>query len=280
MELIVSGWGRDHGEKVIARRDLTEARSGSFGGYARPEVYLTSVPTTEPGAFEKARVVENGSLELRFYAKIVLNGEYLVRQTISRREIAKLFLSQYDDCSFRELLNLFDEIRESRRSRNFPPVMLKPVGDLGLSDGALAWLSKNNIWHVGDLVQKSEGQLRDLPDFDLFFIEIRDHLTPLGLQFGMEVQGWPAIPPQLLTRIDDLELSVRAANCLKNEGIKYVGELVLKSEAELLRAPNFGRKGVDEIRGVLAEMGLRLGLEANDWQPGDIENIAWRFSNR
>ena len=103
MELVVSGWGRDYGEKIIAKRDLTEARSSSFRGYSRPEVYITTTEGKETAPFG-VRAVDNGKIELRFYAKITLNGEYLVRQTMSRKEVARLFLSLYEVCSFQELL--------------------------------------------------------------------------------------------------------------------------------------------------------------------------------
>jgi Bacterial RNA polymerase, alpha chain C terminal domain len=274
MELVVSGWGRDHGEKVIARRDLTEARSFSIGGDERPEVYITTTEGREPGPFG-VRVVENGNVELRFYAKITLNGEYLVRQTMSRKEVARLFLSQYDDCSFQELLDVINEVRKTKGDRNFPPVMLKRVSDIGLSNGAVAWLSQINISHVGDLVQKTEEGLRGLPNFDhRRFFEIRDRLTSLGLRFGMGVQGWPAapaVPVHLLERVDELELSIRTANCLKNDNIVYVGELAQKTEADMVRMPNFGRKSLNEIKEVLAQMGLRLGMEIPSWRPDDIE---------
>jgi DNA-directed RNA polymerase subunit alpha len=65
----------------------------------------------------------------------------------------------------------------------------------------------------------------------------------------------------LLKKVDELELSVRSANCLKNDNIIYIGDLVQKTEAEMLRTPNFGRKSLNEIKEVLASMGLRLGMD-------------------
>ena len=63
----------------------------------------------------------------------------------------------------------------------------------------------------------------------------------------------------LLRKVDELELSVRSANCLKNDNIVYIGDLIQKTEAEMLRTPNFGRKSLNEIKEVLAQMGLHLG---------------------
>jgi DNA-directed RNA polymerase subunit alpha len=71
----------------------------------------------------------------------------------------------------------------------------------------------------------------------------------------------------LFRRIDELELSVRSANCLENADIKYIGELVQRTEAEMLRTKNFGRKSLNEIKEILAEMGLTLGMKLEDFPP-------------
>ena len=78
----------------------------------------------------------------------------------------------------------------------------------------------------------------------------------------------------LLKKVDELELSVRSANCLKNDNIIYIGDLVQKTEAEMLRTPNFGRKSLNEIKEVLSSMGLRLGMEIPGWPPENIEEMA------
>jgi len=92
----------------------------------------------------------------------------------------------------------------------------------------------------------------------------------------------PSIPelafnPALLKKVDELELSVRSANCLKNDNIVYIGDLIQKTEAEMLRTPNFGRKSLNEIKEVLAQMGLHLGMEVNGWPPDNIDELAKRF---
>ena len=92
----------------------------------------------------------------------------------------------------------------------------------------------------------------------------------------------PSIPelafnPALLKKVDELELSVRSANCLKNDNIVYIGDLIQKSEAEMLRTPNFGRKSLNEIKEVLAQMGLHLGMDVSGWPPENIEDLAKRF---
>ena len=85
--------------------------------------------------------------------------------------------------------------------------------------------------------------------------------------------------PALLKKVDELELSVRSANCLKNDNIVYIGDLIQKSEAEMLRTPNFGRKSLNEIKEVLATMGLHLGMEVTGWPPENIEELAKRFED-
>ena len=77
----------------------------------------------------------------------------------------------------------------------------------------------------------------------------------------------------LLMKVDELELSVRSANCLKNDNIVYIGDLVQKSEGEMLRTPNFGRKSLNEIKEVLVTMGLNLGMNLENWPPENIEEL-------
>ena len=92
-----------------------------------------------------------------------------------------------------------------------------------------------------------------------------------------EQQPEPAFNPNLLRKVDELELSVRSANCLKNDNIVYIGDLVQKTEQEMLRTPNFGRKSLNEIKEVLTHMGLHLGMEIPDWPPENVEDLAKRL---
>lgn len=77
----------------------------------------------------------------------------------------------------------------------------------------------------------------------------------------------PTLNENLFRSVDDLELSVRSANCLKNANIRYIGELVVRSEAEMLKTKNFGRKSLNEIKEILSEMGLGLGMKIDGWPP-------------
>ncbi len=84
----------------------------------------------------------------------------------------------------------------------------------------------------------------------------------------------PQIDPILLRPVDDLELTARSANCLKVENIYYIGDLIQRTEAELLRTPNLGRKSLNEIKEVLASRELTLGMKLDNWPPANLENIS------
>ena len=83
----------------------------------------------------------------------------------------------------------------------------------------------------------------------------------------------------LLKKVEELELSVRSANCLKNDNIIYIGDLVQKSESEMLRTPNFGRKSLNEIKEVLQHMELNLGMSVPDWPPENIDDLAKKYED-
>ena len=96
--------------------------------------------------------------------------------------------------------------------------------------------------------------------------------TPMGATIGGHVSSVPGtIDPILLRPVDDLELTVRSANCLKAENIYYIGDLIQRTENELLKTPNLGRKSLNEIKEVLASRGLTLGMRLDDWPPAGLE---------
>ncbi|MBB5709620.1 DNA-directed RNA polymerase subunit alpha [Sphingomonas xinjiangensis] len=124
---------------------------------------------------------------------------------------------------------------------------------------------------------------RILQDQLALFVHFDD--SAVTRQAPVQVGGVPSAAPEsggdtaqinryLLKKVDELELSVRSANCLKNDNIIYIGDLVQKTEAEMLRTPNFGRKSLNEIKEVLSSMGLRLGMEIPGWPPENIEEMA------
>ena len=121
---------------------------------------------------------------------------------------------------------------------------------------------------------------RILQDQLSLFVHFED-IAPVGASPMIGVAAAPAeegdtnqLNRYLLKKVDELELSVRSANCLKNDNIIYIGDLVQKTEAEMLRTPNFGRKSLNEIKEVLSSMGLRLGMDIPGWPPENIEEMA------
>ncbi len=93
-----------------------------------------------------------------------------------------------------------------------------------------------------------------------------------GTEAAMEAPSrTPMVDPILLRPVDDLELTVRSANCLKAENIYYIGDLIQRSENELLKTPNLGRKSLNEIKEVLASRGLTLGMKLENWPPAGLE---------
>lgn len=92
-----------------------------------------------------------------------------------------------------------------------------------------------------------------------------------GTPLPVEAPKAPQVDPLLLRPVDDLELTVRSANCLKAENIYYIGDLIQRSENELLKTPNLGRKSLNEIKEVLASRGLTLGMKLENWPPAGLE---------
>ena len=89
--------------------------------------------------------------------------------------------------------------------------------------------------------------------------------------FDTTPQRAPNFDPILLRPVDELELTVRSANCLKAENIYYIGDLIQRTENELLKTPNLGRKSLNEIKDVLATRGLTLGMRLDNWPPAGLE---------
>jgi hypothetical protein len=131
---------------------------------------------------------------------------------------------------------------------------------IGVDDGADFMIGESNLRWDGDALATP---LPPTPP-------ISDELTIGQLRFN----------PAFLIKVEELELSVRTANCLKNDNIAYIGDLVQKSEAEMLRTPNFGRKSLNEIKEMLAQMGLHLGMEVPGWPPENIDQLAEAYAAR
>jgi DNA-directed RNA polymerase subunit alpha len=167
-----------------------------------------------------------------------------VSEQASDRPIGKLLL----DASFspiRRVAYLVENARVEQRT------------DL---DRLVVELETNGTIEPEDAIRRASQILQDqLGVFGDLSGEAKELIVPVGAQ--------PGIDPILLRPVDDLELTVRSANCLKAEGIYYVGDLIQRTEVELLKTPNLGKKSLTEIKDVLASRGLSLGMRLENWPP-------------
>ncbi|MGB8974119.1 MAG: DNA-directed RNA polymerase subunit alpha, partial [Pseudomonas capeferrum] len=97
------------------------------------------------------------------------------------------------------------------------------------------------------------------------FVDLKGDSEPVVVEQEDEID------PILLRPVDDLELTVRSANCLKAENIYYIGDLIQRTEVELLKTPNLGKKSLTEIKDVLASRGLSLGMRLDNWPPASLK---------
>ncbi|HKX11870.1 MAG TPA: DNA-directed RNA polymerase subunit alpha [bacterium] len=130
------------------------------------------------------------------------------------------------------------------------------------------------VWTDGSVLPEDSVAYaaKILKDQMSIFINFEEEVEPEVIEIS---DDRPSFNENLSKRVDELELSVRSANCLQNANIKYIGELVQKSESEMLKTKNFGRKSLNEIKEILQEMGLGLGMKVEGWNaPSGAEEIA------
>lgn len=164
------------------------------------------------------------------------------------------------DAMFSPITNVSYKVENSR------------VGQVTDYDKLIFEVETNGVLSPDDAIALAarilQDQLQPFINFDEPEIQ-QDQISDEKLPFN----------PHLLKKVEELELSVRSANCLKNDNIIYIGDLVQKSESEMLRTPNFGRKSLNEIKEVLQQMDLNLGISVPDWPPENIEEIAKKFED-
>jgi DNA-directed RNA polymerase subunit alpha len=113
--------------------------------------------------------------------------------------------------------------------------------------------------------------LQDQLQFFITFEEVEEE--------KVEAESVLPFNPVLLRKVDEMELSVRSQNCLRNDNIVYIGDLVIRSEAEMLKTPNFGRKSLNEIKDILTSHGLKFGMEVQNWPPEDLEEMSKKYED-
>jgi DNA-directed RNA polymerase subunit alpha len=179
------------------------------------------------------------------------------------------------------------------RGRGYQPANMRATSAATKTSGAIALdASFSPVRRVSYLVESARVEQRTDLDKLVLDIETNGAIDPEGavryaasilvdqLSVFAELKGadMPAIErvgapvdPILLRPVDELELTVRSANCLKAENIHYIGDLIQRSEAELLKTPNLGRKSLNEIKEVLTKRGLALGTKIDNWPPANLD---------
>jgi DNA-directed RNA polymerase subunit alpha len=179
------------------------------------------------------------------------------------------------------------------RNRGYVPGNLRQLADGGKSIGKLVLdASFSPVRRVSYSVESARREERTDLDKLVMEIETNGVLEPEeairnaarilveqlsvfadleGAALPIEHQRSVQVDPLLLRPVDDLELTVRSANCLKAENIYYIGDLIQRTENELLKTPNLGRKSLNEIKEVLAARGLTLGMKIENWPPAGLE---------
>ncbi|MBN3859713.1 DNA-directed RNA polymerase subunit alpha [Neisseriaceae bacterium PsAf] len=149
----------------------------------------------------------------------------------------------------------------SRVSFEVKPARVKQRTDL---DCLVLDIETNGLIDAEDAVRTAA---RILIDQMSIFADLKGKLEEV------EEEQEPEIDPVLLQPVDDLDLTVRSANCLKAESIYYIGDLIQRTETELLKTPNLGRKSLNEIKEVLASKGLVLGTKLDSWPPVGLDKL-------
>lgn len=138
------------------------------------------------------------------------------------------------------------------------------VGQRTDQDKLILDIETNGVLTPEDAVRQAASILMDQ-------ISVFASLEGSPNMYEAPARGTPQIDPVLLRSVDDLELTVRSANCLKAENVFYIGDLIQKTENELLKTPNLGRKSLNEIKDVLTARGLSLGMKLENWPPIGLE---------
>ena len=259
------------------REDVTDIVLNLKGVAIRMEVEGTKRLTVQakgPGAVTAGNIVESAGIEVLnkeqilchldegadlFMELTVNTGKGYVAADKNRPEDAPIGLIPID-AIYSPVKKVSYDVQPTREGQvlDYDKLTLKVETDGSLTpDDALAYAARILQDQLSIFVNFDEPESANAASEDD------------GLQFN----------PLLLKKVDELELSVRSANCLKNDNIVYIGDLIQKTEAEMLRTPNFGRKSLNEIKEVLSGMGLHLGMDVEDWPPDNIEDLAKKLED-
>lgn len=196
-----------------------------------------------------ANLTEKGHLKIRMFANRGRGYQPVAnRETTAEKQIGLLQL----DASYSPVERVAYEVEDAR---------VEQRTDL---DKLVLDLRTNGTLDPEEAIRKASTILHEQL---LAFVNL-DETTTVEAEPEEQV---PLIDPILLRSVDDLELTVRSANCLKAENIHLIGDLIQRTEIELLKTPNLGKKSLTEIKDVLASRGLSLGMRIENWTPENIE---------
>lgn len=204
---------------------------------ANPEHPIANL--TKSGELNMTMKVQRG----RGYQAVVIGGSDEEEQTIGRMKL---------DASFSPIRRVSYDVQNARveQRTNLDKLILE--------------IETNGTLDPEDAVREAATILRS--QFAVFVdLEAEEEVMAAA-------KNEPEVDPILLRPVDDLELTVRSANCLKAESIYYIGDLIQRTEVELLKTPNLGKKSLTEIKDVLASRGLALGMRLENWPPAGLED--------
>ncbi len=197
-----------------------------------------------------ATLNDQGSLVMTFK---VSRGKGYVPASARREEAGGLIGRLLVDASFSPLRRVSYSVERAR---------VEQRTDL---DSLVLDIETNGSISAEDAIRQAAGILVDQLSV---FVDLKaEKVEPV-------IEQAPTVDPVLLRPVDDLELTVRSANCLKAENIYYIGDLIQRTEIELLKTPNLGKKSLTEIKDVLAKQGLSLGQRLENWPPAELLNLA------
>ena len=204
-----------------------------------------------------ATLNKSGKLDITMY---VTTGKGYVPAAQKPEEEAATIGEMFLDCSYNPVKRVAYKVENAR------------VGQQTDFDKLVMEIETNGLVSPEDALALAAKILQDQLSLFINFDDV-----PMGEP--QEDVPHPKWNPNLFRKVDELELSVRSANCLKNDEIVYIGDLVQKTEAEMLKTPNFGRKSLNEIKEVLDEMDLTLGMVLEGWPPENIEELSKQFED-
>jgi len=270
-EVEIDGVLHEYSSKEGVQEDILEILLNLKGVAVKLEgkdEVVVSLTKVGPGPVVAGDITHDGSVE-------IVNPEHVICHLNSDAEISMRIKVERGRGYVPASARLHSEDEERPIGRLLVDAAFSPVERIAYSveaarveqrtdlDKLIIDMETNGTLDPEEAIRRSATILAEQLDA---FVDLRDVREP------EEKEEKPEFDPILLRPVDDLELTVRSANCLKAEAIHYIGDLVQRTEVELLKTPNLGKKSLTEIKDVLASRGLSLGMRLENWPPASIVN--------